>query len=95
MICSFTFVYGMRRNFIPRNWRLVPCFEARGGSGNISPTGPDGDFIDEITGFLPGKSPRRTGSIYCLSDNPRKVARIYFYRFVYQLACLWGSFLGH
>jgi hypothetical protein len=38
----FAFVYGMRRNFIRRNWRIVPYFEARGGVGNINAKGPDG-----------------------------------------------------
>ncbi len=38
----FAFVYGMRRNFIQRNWRIVPYFEARGGVGNINAKGPDG-----------------------------------------------------
>jgi hypothetical protein len=38
----FAFIYGMRRNFIQRNWRIVPYFEARGGIGNINAKGPDG-----------------------------------------------------
>jgi hypothetical protein len=38
----FAFDYGIRRNFIQRNWRIVPYFEARGGVGNINAKGPDG-----------------------------------------------------
>lgn len=34
--------YGIRRNFIPRNWRIVPYYEMRGGIGNINAKGPDG-----------------------------------------------------
>ncbi len=36
------FDFGIRRNFIPRNWRVVPYFEMRGGIGNIDARGPDG-----------------------------------------------------
>ncbi len=35
----FAFDYGIRRNFIPRNWRVVPYFDARGGSGILTPRG--------------------------------------------------------
>ncbi|MFY9936700.1 MAG: hypothetical protein WAK33_07515, partial [Silvibacterium sp.] len=38
----FAFDYGIRRNFIQRNWRLVPYFEARGGVGDINAKGPSG-----------------------------------------------------
>ena len=38
----FAFDYGIRRNFIPRNWRIVPYFEMRGGAGDINAKGPDG-----------------------------------------------------
>lgn len=38
----FAFDYGIRRNFIPRNWRVVPYFEARGGVGDINAKGPQG-----------------------------------------------------
>ena len=38
----FAFDYGIRRNFIPRNWRIVPYFDARGGVGNINAKGPAG-----------------------------------------------------
>ena len=38
----FAFDYGIRRNFIQPNWRIVPYFDARGGVGNINAKGPDG-----------------------------------------------------
>lgn len=38
----FAFLFGIRRNFIRANWRLVPYFDARGGVGNINAKGPDG-----------------------------------------------------
>lgn len=38
----FAFVTGFRRNFVQRNWRIVPYFESRGGVGNINAKGPDG-----------------------------------------------------
>jgi lipid A 3-O-deacylase PagL len=38
----FAFDYGIRRNFIPRNWRIVPYYEMRGGVGNINAKGPYG-----------------------------------------------------
>ena len=36
------FDFGIRRNFIPRNWRIVPYYEMRGGVGNIDAKRPDG-----------------------------------------------------
>lgn len=36
------FDFGVRRNFIPRNWRYVPYVEVRGGVGDINAKGPDG-----------------------------------------------------
>lgn len=36
------FDYGIRRNFIQPNWRIVPYFEARGGIGNIDAREPAG-----------------------------------------------------
>ena len=33
---------GIRRNFVQRNWRIVPYFEARGGVGMIDAKGPKG-----------------------------------------------------
>lgn len=38
----FAFLFGIRRNFIRPNWRLVPYFDAHGGVGNINAKGPDG-----------------------------------------------------
>jgi hypothetical protein len=34
--------FGLRRNFVPRRWRVAPYFEARGGAGLINAKGPDG-----------------------------------------------------
>ena len=36
------FDFGIRRNFIPRNWRIIPYYEMRGGVGDINAKGPDG-----------------------------------------------------
>jgi hypothetical protein len=38
----FAFLFGIRRNFVRPNWRLVPYFDAHGGVGNINAKGPDG-----------------------------------------------------
>lgn len=38
----FAFDYGIRRNFIPHRWYVVPYYEMRGGVGNINAKGPDG-----------------------------------------------------
>jgi hypothetical protein len=38
----FAFDYGVRRNFIPPRWRVVPYVEGRGGIGNINAKGPHG-----------------------------------------------------
>jgi hypothetical protein len=38
----FAFNYGIRRNVIPRRWRIVPYVEGRGGIGNINAKGPYG-----------------------------------------------------
>lgn len=38
----FAFNYGIRRNFIQPNWKLVPYFEAMGGVGDINAKGPHG-----------------------------------------------------
>jgi Lipid A 3-O-deacylase (PagL) len=38
----FAFDYGIRRNFIPPRWRVVPYVEGRGGIGNINAKGPYG-----------------------------------------------------
>lgn len=36
------FIFGIRRNFVQRNWRFVPYYEMRGGVGNIDAKGPLG-----------------------------------------------------
>ncbi len=38
----FVFIYGVRRNFVYRNWRIVPYFDERGGIGNIDAKEPLG-----------------------------------------------------
>jgi Lipid A 3-O-deacylase (PagL) len=38
----FVFIYGIRRNFVYRNWRIVPYFDERGGIGNIDAKEPLG-----------------------------------------------------
>ena len=38
----FAFDFGIRRNFIPRRWRIAPYFDMRGGVGNINAKGPSG-----------------------------------------------------
>lgn len=36
------FDFGIRRNFVPRRWRIAPYVEGRGGVGDINAKGPDG-----------------------------------------------------
>ena len=38
----FTYIMGMRRNFVPRNWRVTPYFDWRAGLGYINAKGPLG-----------------------------------------------------
>jgi hypothetical protein len=38
----FAYIMGMRRNFVPRNWRVTPYFDWRIGLGNINAKGPLG-----------------------------------------------------
>jgi hypothetical protein len=38
----FSYIMGTRRNFVPRNWRIVPYFDVRLGLGNIDAKGPEG-----------------------------------------------------
>jgi hypothetical protein len=38
----FSYIMGIRRNFVPRNWRIVPYFDTRLGLGNIDAKGPEG-----------------------------------------------------
>ncbi|GEM_PF-4933736 len=38
----FAYIMGIRRNFVPRNWRVAPYFDVRLGLGNIDAQGPYG-----------------------------------------------------
>lgn len=38
----FSYIMGMRRNFVPRNWRVTPYIDWRAGLGNIDAKGPLG-----------------------------------------------------
>ena len=38
----FSYIMGMRRNFVPRNWRVTPYVDWRAGLGNIDAKGPLG-----------------------------------------------------
>jgi Lipid A 3-O-deacylase (PagL) len=38
----FSYIMGIRRNFVPRNWRAAPYFDTRLGLGNIDAKGPLG-----------------------------------------------------
>ncbi len=38
----FSYIMGMRRNFVPRNSRVTPYFDWRAGLGNIDAKGPQG-----------------------------------------------------
>lgn len=38
----FSYDMGVRRNFVPRNWRIAPYFDLRFGVGNIDAKGPFG-----------------------------------------------------
>ncbi len=38
------YMMGMRRNFVPRNWRVTPYFDVRVGVGNIDAKGPIGVY---------------------------------------------------
>ncbi len=40
----FAYMMGMRRNFVPRNWRAAPYFDVRVGVGNIDAKGPVGVY---------------------------------------------------
>jgi hypothetical protein len=45
------FDLGVRRNFVHRNWRTAPYFEARGGAGFIDAQGPHGVFYGQGQDF--------------------------------------------
>ncbi|MGA8153760.1 MAG: acyloxyacyl hydrolase [Terriglobales bacterium] len=38
----FAYIMGIRRNFVPRNWRVAPYWDIRLGVGNIDAKGPAG-----------------------------------------------------
>jgi len=38
----FSYIMGIRRNLVPRNWRIIPYFDGRAGLGNIDAKGPKG-----------------------------------------------------
>jgi hypothetical protein len=38
----FSYIMGIRRNFVPRNWKVAPYFDVRLGVGNIDAKGPKG-----------------------------------------------------
>lgn len=38
------YMMGMRRNFVPRNWRATPYFDVRVGVGNVDAKGPIGVY---------------------------------------------------
>ncbi len=38
----FSYIMGIRRNFVPRNWRIAPYFDFRAGLGDIDAKGPKG-----------------------------------------------------
>jgi hypothetical protein len=42
---------GFRRNFVQRNWRVVPYFEARVGAGNIDAQEPNGNAYAQGQNF--------------------------------------------
>jgi Lipid A 3-O-deacylase (PagL) len=43
----FAFIFGIRRNFVHRNWRIVPYFEERGGIGYIDAKEPLGVLFSQ------------------------------------------------
>lgn len=45
------FDLGVRRNFVPRNWRIAPYFELRGGAGFIDAQGPHGNRLAQGQDF--------------------------------------------
>jgi hypothetical protein len=38
----FSYIMGIRRNFVPRNWRVAPYWDTRLGLGDIDAKGPEG-----------------------------------------------------
>ena len=43
----YSFMFGIRRNFVHPNWKFVPYFEQRGGIGNIDAKGPLGVLFSQ------------------------------------------------
>jgi hypothetical protein len=43
----FVFIFGVRRNFVPRNWRIAPYFDMRGGIGDIDAKEPLGVLFSQ------------------------------------------------
>jgi hypothetical protein len=47
----FSYDMGLRRNFIPRNWRAVPYWDVRAGMGFIDAKGPQGVYYAQGQNF--------------------------------------------
>jgi len=43
----FVFIFGVRRNFVPRNWKIAPYFDMRGGIGDIDAKEPLGVLFSQ------------------------------------------------
>jgi Lipid A 3-O-deacylase (PagL) len=47
----FAYMMGLRRNFVPRNWRVTPYFDERAGLGLINAKGPVGVYYAQGQDF--------------------------------------------
>ncbi|HLZ42682.1 MAG TPA: acyloxyacyl hydrolase [Candidatus Sulfotelmatobacter sp.] len=47
----FAYMMGLRRNFVPRNWRVTPYFDERAGLGLIDAKGPLGVYYAQGQNF--------------------------------------------
>jgi len=47
----FSYNMGLRRNFVPRNWRVIPYFDVRAGLGLINAKGPLGVYYAQGQDF--------------------------------------------
>lgn len=47
----FAYMMGLRRNFVPRNWRVTPYFDERAGLGLINAKGPQGVYFAQGQNF--------------------------------------------
>lgn len=47
----FAYMMGLRRNFVPRNWRVTPYFDERAGLGLINAKGPLGVYYGQGQNF--------------------------------------------